>query len=107
MPANPHRRQRRSIRLRGYDYTQPGVYFVTICTHQRIHLFGQVVAGSMQLSEYGNISDTHSAARFGNVDIGSTLCTMNAHSTQYGRISWTIRAGGRRTAIPWRGSWSA
>ncbi len=32
----------RSIRLRGYDYTQPGAYFVTICTHGRTPLFGRV-----------------------------------------------------------------
>jgi hypothetical protein len=35
--------QRRSLRLQGYDYAQSGAYFVTICTHQRLPLFGQVV----------------------------------------------------------------
>ncbi|NCC36760.1 MAG: hypothetical protein EOM24_32820, partial [Chloroflexia bacterium] len=30
---------RRTIRLAGYDYRQAGVYFITICTHQRTHLF--------------------------------------------------------------------
>lgn len=38
---------RRSIRLKDYDYTQNGVYFVTICTHERLHLFGDVVDGAM------------------------------------------------------------
>ena len=39
MPYDPYRHCRQSIRLRGYDYTQPGVYFVTICTHERQSLF--------------------------------------------------------------------
>jgi REP element-mobilizing transposase RayT len=39
MPYDPQRQQRRSIRLRGYDYTQAGAYFVTICTHARRSLF--------------------------------------------------------------------
>ncbi len=46
---------RRSIRLKGYDYTQPGAYFVTICTHGREMLFGQVVNGEMILNEWGQI----------------------------------------------------
>jgi hypothetical protein len=39
MPYDPDRHHRRSIRLQGYDYTQPGAYFVTICTQQRACLF--------------------------------------------------------------------
>ncbi len=52
-PAPKHRRK--SIRLKGWDYTTPGAYFVTICTHQRAHLFGRVVDGEMVLNEYGEI----------------------------------------------------
>ena len=37
--------QRRSIRLKGYDYTQTGAYFVTICTQNRKCLFGDIVDG--------------------------------------------------------------
>jgi len=46
---------RRSLRLRGYDYAQPGAYFVTICTHDRACLFGAVVDGEMRLNEMGEI----------------------------------------------------
>ncbi len=49
------RHHRRSIRLREYDYSQPGAYFVTICTHGRVHLFGEVVGGEMHLSPWGEI----------------------------------------------------
>jgi len=44
---------RRSIRLRGFDYTQPGGYFVTICTCGRENLLGEVVAHEMRLNSFG------------------------------------------------------
>ncbi len=53
MKYNPQKHHRRSIRLEGYDYTQIGAYFVTICTWQRECLFGNVVNQEMQLSRYG------------------------------------------------------
>lgn len=42
MEKNHFRHQRRSIRLKDYDYSQPGSYFVTICTLGQINLFGDV-----------------------------------------------------------------
>ena len=44
---------RRSIRLKGYDYAQAGAYFVTACTHDRAHLFGDVVNGVMEPNAMG------------------------------------------------------
>ncbi len=55
MPYNPRIHHRRSIRFKVHDYTQPAAYFVTLCTHERAHLFGQVVDGAMQLNECGEI----------------------------------------------------
>ena len=52
----PERFQRRSIRLRGYDYAQAGEYYVTICTHQRAHLFGEVAEGIMMPNALGDIA---------------------------------------------------
>ncbi|MDX9750010.1 MAG: hypothetical protein RBT71_02895 [Flavobacteriales bacterium] len=46
---------RRSIRLPGYDYTRAGAYYVTVCTHQRAHAFGQVTDGVMRNSAMGDI----------------------------------------------------
>jgi len=46
---------RRSIRLRGYDYSRPGAYFVTLCTQNRECLFGNVTGGVMHLNELGKI----------------------------------------------------
>jgi len=46
---------RRSIRLKGYDYTRAGAYFVTICTKDRACLFGDVADGVMRLNQMGHI----------------------------------------------------
>ncbi|MGB7566561.1 MAG: hypothetical protein WBM07_01765, partial [Chitinivibrionales bacterium] len=47
---------RRSIRLRGYDYSHSGYYFVTICIQDRSkRLFGDVADGKMVLNEIGGI----------------------------------------------------
>ncbi|MEX1254510.1 MAG: transposase [Dehalococcoidia bacterium] len=45
---------RRSIRLRGYDYSQPGAYYVTVCSAGRECLFSEVVEGAMRLSHLGS-----------------------------------------------------
>ena len=50
---NPDIHRRRSVRLQGYDYSQAGAYFVTICTWERGCLFGEIVDGEMRLNEYG------------------------------------------------------
>jgi len=55
-PYDPQRHHRRSIRLPGYDYTQPGAYFITIVTHERACLFGEVMNGEMELNEMGQIA---------------------------------------------------
>jgi putative transposase len=55
MPYDPRRHHRRSIRLKGYDYTQAGSYFITICTQDRRCLFGEVVNGRMRLNDAGEI----------------------------------------------------
>jgi len=47
------RHSRRSIRLRGYDYSQAGAYFVTVCARNRECLFGDVVDGQMVLDDSG------------------------------------------------------
>jgi REP element-mobilizing transposase RayT len=55
MNYNPQNHHRRSIRLNEYDYSQPGWYYITICTDNKISLFGQISNGKMILNEYGKI----------------------------------------------------
>jgi REP element-mobilizing transposase RayT len=52
---DPAKHHRTSIRLKGYNYTQPGAYFVTLCTHDRECLFGEILNGNMRLSRYGKV----------------------------------------------------
>ena len=54
---DPEKHHRRSVRLRGYDYSQPGEYFVTLCAEDMKALFGRVVNGRMELNAFGEIAD--------------------------------------------------
>jgi putative transposase len=56
---NPDKHKRRSIRLKGHDYSAAGTYFITLCTHQRDCLFGEIVDGVMQLNALGEIVQNH------------------------------------------------
>ncbi len=56
MKYNPQIHHRKSIRLKGYDYSQAGAYFVTICCEHRQCRFGKIEYGKMILNEYGNIA---------------------------------------------------
>src|SRR2546422_5732398 len=47
--------ERRSLRLRGFDYSRPGVYFVTIRARDDGHPFGELIATHVRLSQYGRI----------------------------------------------------
>jgi putative transposase len=55
MTCSQPKYRRRSIRLADYDYSQGGAYFVTICTHDRKCLFGNISNGEMRLNEVGEI----------------------------------------------------
>ena len=48
---------RRSIRLQGYDYSQEGLYFVTMCCYKRMHLFGEITGGKLILNEAGKFAN--------------------------------------------------
>jgi putative transposase len=52
---NPNKHHRKSIRLKGYDYSQVGLYFITICCQNRLHLFGNVINKQMILNDAGKM----------------------------------------------------
>jgi len=56
MKYDPKIHHRRSIRLRGYDYSQGGAYFITICTQNRRCVFGHIADRKMNLNEFGQIA---------------------------------------------------
>jgi REP-associated tyrosine transposase len=55
MPYNSQTHHRRSIRKRGYDYSHPGWYFITLSTEGKQHAFGAVIEWRMELSEPGRM----------------------------------------------------
>ncbi len=54
---NPQIHHRRSIRLKGYDYSQAGLYFITICCEDRECRFGKIENDEMILNDAGKIAD--------------------------------------------------
>lgn len=58
MPFDPNIHHRRTIRLKEYDYSQNGLYYVTICTKDRECLFGEIADGRMNTNVYGEILES-------------------------------------------------
>jgi putative transposase len=77
---DPQKHHRKSIRLKNFDYAQPGGYFITIVTYQRALLFGKIINQEMQLNDYGKIADECWLAipeRFHNVELGAHIIMPN------------------------------
>jgi len=92
---DPQKHHRRSIRLKGYDYSQVGAYYVTIVAWRRECLFGEVVNGEMELSKFGLVAKQQwekLPKRFPNIELGAYMIMPNH---MHGIIEVT---GGRGTA---------
>ena len=77
---DPQKHHRRSIRLKDYDYSQEGAYYVTIVTLQRVFLFGEIVNKEMYLSAYGEIVQKwweEIPVHFSNVETGAFVIMPN------------------------------
>ena len=57
MKYNPETHHRRSIRLKEYDYSSKGMYYITLCVNKRLCLFGDIEDGEMKLNDAGKIVD--------------------------------------------------
>ncbi len=57
MAYDPKQHHRRSIRLKGYDYSQAGMYFITICVTDMECFFGSVVKDKMVLNDAGKVME--------------------------------------------------
>ena len=76
----PGIRRRHSIRLKGYDYSQPGAYFVTIVTQDRLCLFGDVVGGTVRLNGAGRLAQAaweRLPCRFPGIDLDAFVVMPN------------------------------
>lgn len=77
---DPKVHHRRSIRLKGYDYSQAGAYFVTIVTWQREFLFGEIQNGEMKLNKIGKIVEwgwSNLPERFPYIELGASVVMPN------------------------------
>lgn len=48
--------ERRHHRLKNYDYSSNGAYFITICSYEKLHIFGEIINGVMEHNKYGKIA---------------------------------------------------
>ena len=72
MQYNPRIHHRRSIRLKGYDYSQAGLYFITICCQNMVCRFGTIKNEQMILNGFGQIANNNWLAlseRFPNITL--------------------------------------
>jgi putative transposase len=77
---DPKIHHRRSIRLKEYDYAQPGGYYITIVAWQREYLFGEIVNGEMMLSSFGIVASQQwekLTKRFKNIELGAYMIMPN------------------------------
>ena len=58
MAYDPTRHHRQSMRLPGFDYSAAGAYFVTLCSQNRVCLFGHIAEGSLALNAAGQMVDS-------------------------------------------------
>jgi REP element-mobilizing transposase RayT len=80
MPYNPHLHNRNTIRLQGYNYAQHGAYFITICTHNKEPVFGEIKSGIMIPSHLGEIAYNQwlqLPQRFTNINLGAFVIMPN------------------------------
>jgi len=80
MKYDPQKHHRRSIRLKGYDYTQPGAYFVTICSQDRSGVLGEIVNDDIHLSPTGQTAHDfwyRVPEHFPNVTVASFIVMPN------------------------------
>lgn len=53
---DPDKHRRRTVRLKGYDYSQPGACFVTVCSYRKAAILGEIQEGSVLLSKMGRVA---------------------------------------------------
>jgi len=86
---NPKIHHRRSIRLKGHDYSQAGLYFLTICCKDMACLFGDVVNRKMVLNDAGKMAEN-----YGNAIFTTTLSSTNNRITAFQITLSTILQNG-------------
>ena len=80
MKFDPNKHHRRSIRLKDYDYSQAGAYFITPCVQNRRHLFGEIKDNVMICNAFGEIAYEvwqFMPERYDNIELGKFVIMPN------------------------------
>ncbi len=80
MPLFKNKYRIKSTRFPGWDYSSNGMYFVTICTKNKTHYFGNIVNGKMNLNKHGQIANqywTDIPTHFSNVHLDAYIIMPN------------------------------
>ena len=80
MKFDPNKHHRRSIRLKDYDYSQAGAYFITPCVQNRQHLFGEIKDNVMICNAFGEIAYEvwqFMPERYDNIELGEFVIMPN------------------------------
>ena len=70
----------KSARLQGYNYGQKGAYFLTICTQNKVHYFGEIANKTMHLNALGDIANRlwlEIPDRFPYIELGAFVVMPN------------------------------
>jgi putative transposase len=96
MPFDREKHHRRSIRLKGFDYTLDNVFFVTICSYQKECIFGSISNGAMVLNEQGkNVQRAwlETAAKRSNIHLDEFVIMPNHFHGIIWIVDDTLRRG--------------
>jgi putative transposase len=96
MKFDPLKHHRQSMRLPGYDYSLPGAYFITVVTHHRENILGEVISGQMLLNNYGKIVEgawNDLPRHYPNIAL-EVFCVMPNHIHGIILINDTLSRGG-------------
>ena len=80
MPYNKAIHNRQTIRLQGFDYSQEGSYFITICSQGHLPLFGEVIKEEMAINQIGKIVNDQwfqLPGRFNGIQLGAFVVMPN------------------------------
>lgn len=105
MKYNPDIHHRRSIRLAGFDYSQCGYYFITVCTRGRRCLFGGIEKGRLILNDAGQMIGrwwNELKNKYTNIEIGEYVVMPN-HCHGIITITGTAEREGEHTGSPLQG----
>ena len=91
--CSPPKHHRKTIRLKGYDYTQAELYFITLCCQNRICFFGDIENGKINLNVAGRMVENEwlkLPVRFANIELHDFIVMPNHFHAIFGIVGATL-----------------